>query len=219
MFRNMWASGAIFRLVFHWSKMPMNFSSCSCFNDLTHLAMLAWAGGSGSFISAPSSASSLLLTMFRAYVERICLICPGRSSSKAKLNACSIFPSFASKPILVSLAAISASSLWSTLACSSDVSRQMQSFESDPPDTILSPMMSTHQTLPSCSSKLAAQSAVLICQSFTSPSAPPVINCMPLPKKATFSTAPVWPWKDRIAVKSFKFHSRAVPSPEAEAMT
>mmetsp|Transcript_4886 Transcript_4886/g.10903 ORF Transcript_4886/g.10903 Transcript_4886/m.10903 type:complete len:324 (+) Transcript_4886:937-1908(+) len=82
-----------------------------------------------------------------------------------------------------------------------------------------SPRMSIHQTLPTCSSKVAAQSEVRICQSFRRPSTLLVMSCMPLLRKQTRRTALVCPWKERMGVKSRRFHRRTSPSPDAEAMT
>ena len=42
--------------------------------------------------------------------------------------------------------------------------------------------------------------ALLICQSFTRPSTALLMSCMPLPRKATRSTALPWPWKLRMAL-------------------
>mmetsp|Transcript_2486 Transcript_2486/g.7335 ORF Transcript_2486/g.7335 Transcript_2486/m.7335 type:complete len:227 (+) Transcript_2486:958-1638(+) len=79
--------------------------------------------------------------------------------------------------------------------------------------------MSMLQTRLSCSSKVAAHSAVRMCHSFSKPSAPLDINCMPFARKHTRRTALPCPWKARSVVKSLRFHSRTVWSPEAEAMT
>mmetsp|Transcript_64795 Transcript_64795/g.190077 ORF Transcript_64795/g.190077 Transcript_64795/m.190077 type:complete len:358 (-) Transcript_64795:1099-2172(-) len=135
------------------------------------------------------------------------------------LSAASIFPSLTSSPILESFTTASACSSCFTFACSVVESRHTTSFESEPPETIFSPQTSMHQTLPSCSSRVAAQSAVRICQSFMRPSMPLDISCMPFARKQTRSTAPVWPWNARMGVKSLMFHRRTVVSAEAEATT
>mmetsp|Transcript_57836 Transcript_57836/g.152208 ORF Transcript_57836/g.152208 Transcript_57836/m.152208 type:complete len:206 (+) Transcript_57836:699-1316(+) len=146
-------------------------------------------------------------------------IWPGLLRSKAMVSASSILPSLTRSPILESFKTASACSSCFTFACSVVESRHTTSLESEPPEIIRSPEMSMHQTFPSCSSMVAAQSAVRMCQSLMRPSMPLDISCMPFARKQTRSTAPVWPWNARMGVKSLMFHSRTVPSAEAEATT
>mmetsp|Transcript_129282 Transcript_129282/g.360049 ORF Transcript_129282/g.360049 Transcript_129282/m.360049 type:complete len:232 (+) Transcript_129282:546-1241(+) len=208
---NICAMEAIRRFEFHCSSNSSSFSNCEGSRESTHRckstspsAPNSWSATSAALPGcspppppAPSSSlASVLLwramhlsTTSMVWLVRICLICPGRLRSRAKVRAASIFPSRTRSPIRESFMASSASASWRSFACSSVVSRQRQSFESEPPDTICWPIMSMHQTFPVCSSKVAEQSAVLICQSFKSPSTLLVIICMPFARKHTRSTA------------------------------
>mmetsp|Transcript_88963 Transcript_88963/g.160439 ORF Transcript_88963/g.160439 Transcript_88963/m.160439 type:complete len:296 (-) Transcript_88963:771-1658(-) len=173
---------------------------------------------------AAVSGAEVFLYMLRpttsiVWSHRICFIWPGLFRSRASVRAASIFPSRTSKPILESFMATSAVASWRSFASSTVESRQTQSLESEPPETIRFPTTSMHQTFPSCSSNVAAHSAVRICHSFKSPSTLLLISCMPLARKATRSTAELCPWNARMGMKSLRFQSRTVASPAAEAIT
>mmetsp|Transcript_99630 Transcript_99630/g.281177 ORF Transcript_99630/g.281177 Transcript_99630/m.281177 type:complete len:212 (+) Transcript_99630:519-1154(+) len=185
------ARDAILRLEFHCSNKSINFPNLSLLSEIIQPFKSALASDPSwsSASSASASRATLRLMTSIAWSVRICLICPGRSRSNASVRASSIFPSCIKRPIFESFITASAFASWRAFARSEVTSLQTQSLESEPPETIRSPRRSMHHTFPTCSSKVAAQSAVRICQSFKRPSTPLVMSCMPPDRKHTRSTA------------------------------